>query len=64
MTKLWAELIAHPYVAGLASLWLFSAFTGGMPEPDASSGKAYRWTYNSLHLLAANLDKIQLKKGV
>ena len=63
MHQIYAEIAAHPYLAGVGSLWLFSAFVGGMPEPDAASGKAYRWLYSSLHLFAANLDKIQFKKG-
>lgn len=52
-------LAAHEQVFfGMGALWVFSAFVGGMPAPDTSSGKAYRWAYGSLHLLAANLEKV------
>lgn len=49
---------AHAFWFGVVGLWAFSAIVGGMPAPDNSSGKAYRWLYGSLHLLAANLDKV------
>lgn len=48
----------HEFLYGVGAIWAFSALVGGMPEPDSSSGKAYRWLYGSLHLFAANLDKV------
>lgn len=53
----------HQYIFGLASLWVFAAIVGGMPEPDPASGKGYIWAYRSLHLLAANLDKFKNGNG-
>jgi hypothetical protein len=50
---------AHMFWLGVVSLWAFSAIVGGMPEPDTTSGKGYRWLYGSLHLFAANLDKVK-----
>lgn len=46
------------FLLGAGGLWIFSAFVGGMPAPDQTSGKGYRWIYGSLHLLSANLDKV------
>ena len=46
---------AHPAAFAILGYWLFSAVIGGMPEPDAKAGPAYRWAFNSLHLLAGNL---------
>ena len=54
-----AFLAAHMFWVGMGTLWFFSAFVSGMPEPDATSGKAYKWAYNSLHAFAANLDKFK-----
>ena len=51
-------LANHGVWIGIGLMWSFSAFVGGMPEPDSSSGKGYRWFYGSLHMLAANLDKV------
>lgn len=52
-------LSSHSFWIGIGVLWAFSAFVGGMPEPDSASGKGYRWFYGSLHLFAANLDKVK-----
>lgn len=49
-------LTAHPAILAIAGYWLFSAFTGGMPLPDSTSSKAYRWLHDSLHILAGNLN--------
>lgn len=53
-----ALLAAHGFWVGIGSLWAFSAFVSGMPAPDDKSGKGYRWLYGSLHVFAANLDKV------
>lgn len=44
--------------------WAFSAVVHGMPEPKEDASLGYRWAFNSLHFLAANLGKIRggLKK--
>lgn len=51
-------LYTHSFWIGIGVLWAFSALVGGMPQPDTASGKGYRWLYGSLHLFAANLDKV------
>lgn len=56
MHNFWAH--AGSYITGAAGLWVFSAIVSGMPAPDQSSGKGYRWLYGTFHALAANLDKI------
>jgi hypothetical protein len=48
----------HSFWLGVGAVWAFSAFVSGMPAPDDKSGKGYKWLYSSLHLLAANLDKV------
>jgi hypothetical protein len=35
------------------ALWVFSAITGGMPEPNEKSSFSYIWLYRTLHLLSA-----------
>jgi hypothetical protein len=50
-------LAHHQFLLGVGSLWAFSAFVSGMPAPDSTSGKGYRWAYGSLHVFSANLDK-------
>ena len=52
-------IATHGVWVGIAGMWLFSALSGGMPDPTPQSGVAYRWIYGSLHILAANLDKVQ-----
>lgn len=53
-----AFLSQHQFWLGVGALWAFSAFVGGMPDPDQTSSKGYRWLFGSLHLLSANLDKV------
>lgn len=48
---------SHPFVGGLATLWIFSAAVSAMCEPDQKSSQAYQWLYRFTHLLAANLDR-------
>jgi len=49
-------IASHPAVFGIGAYWLFSALVGGMPPPSASSSASYLWAYNSLHILAGNLN--------
>ena len=41
-------------------LWVFSAAVCAMSAPDGKSGKAYQWLYRFSHLLAANLDRVDV----
>jgi len=38
--------------------FVFSAIVSGLPDPDATSGVAYRWAYSSLHVLAGDLSQL------
>lgn len=45
----------HPAVFAIVAYWMFSAFVGGMPAPEETDGRKYRWAHDSLHILAGNL---------
>lgn len=47
--------ILYVYLA----VWAMSALAHTMPVPDAKSGKGYRWVYNLLQFMLANLGKLQ-----
>lgn len=47
--------MTHAFAALLA-YWAFSAIVSGMPAPTMQSGLAYRWAYQSLHVLAGDLS--------
>jgi hypothetical protein len=51
---------ASPFVSGALGLWVFSAAVCAMSAPDGKSGKAYQWLYRFSHLLAANLDRVDV----
>jgi hypothetical protein len=46
--------IQDPWFDAFSLYYVFSAFTAGMPEPDAKSSFFYIWMYRSLHILSAN----------
>jgi hypothetical protein len=48
--------IAYVYVA----VWALAALAHTMPAPDDKSDKAYRWLYNLLQFLMANLGNLQM----
>lgn len=50
----------HPYLVGVATLWVFSAAVGAMNAPTQESRRGYQWVYRFAHLLAANLDRAGL----
>lgn len=45
--------VSNPWFDISISLWVFSAITGGMPEPDERSSFGYIWLYRTFHLLSA-----------
>jgi hypothetical protein len=55
---------SHAAIAAIAGFWLFSALVSGMPAPKESSGIGYVWLYNSLHMLASNLNNLFQKKNL
>ncbi len=48
---------------GIAFLWIFSAGVSALDPPNAGSSPWYKWLYQFLHLLAANLDKAGLLRA-
>jgi hypothetical protein len=42
----------------VVAFYAFMATVSGMPAPDDSSSKGYRWLYASLHTFAGNIDKV------
>jgi len=38
--------------------WIFGAAAHALPEPDAATGKGYRFLYNFIHYLFANASKV------
>lgn len=50
-------LSAHPLLLP-AAMFMLSAAVSNMPEPDATSGKGYRWLYGTLHMLVGNLGNV------
>ena len=54
--------IVYVYVA----VWVLAALAHTMPPPDDKSGKGYRWIYNLMQFVLANLANLQtggLKKA-
>jgi hypothetical protein len=44
-------------------LWVFSAITGGMPEPEQNSSFWYIWLYRTLHLMSASATAYFIHKN-
>lgn len=47
------------WLTGAAIMWVFGAAIQALPHPDESSGKFYRFMYQFLHLLAANISLVR-----
>ncbi len=58
------EAGSHPFLNGIATLWIFSAAVSAMCEPDKNSSAGYQWLYRFTHVLAANLDRSGLFNDV
>jgi hypothetical protein len=43
---------------------MFTAIAGGMPKPLPSSGMGYVWAFNTMQLLAQNVDRIAAARGI
>jgi len=48
--------IVYVYVA----VWVLAALAHTMPAPDDKSGKGYRWFYNLMQFVLANLGNLQV----
>jgi hypothetical protein len=63
MSAIWAYIIAHQTLFTLAVYMVFSAATGAMPMPDNTSGKFYRWFFQFMNSLAANISRAKASFG-
>jgi len=64
MSHIIAYIQAHPYAAGIVTMWGVSAFVSSvhnMIAPTDKSGNAYRMVYAALQSIAANVDKVPFK---
>ena len=48
--------IVYVYLA----VWMLAALAHTMPAPDDKSSKGYRWFYNLMQFLLANLGNLQM----
>ena len=52
------NLMGNPYFWGAVALyWTFSAAIGALPAPTEKSGAFYRWAFQFLNTLAANVAR-------
>ena len=49
--------IQHHMADSIIAAYIISAAISTMPQPEATSGKAYSWLYHFLHVASANLDQ-------
>jgi hypothetical protein len=57
----------NPFLVSAMFLGLYVAFTaiaGGMPKPRPNSGMGYLWAFNTMQLLAQNIDRIAAARGI
>lgn len=47
------------WLTGAIAWWIYSAAVQAMPDPEPTSHKFYRFLYQFLHLLAANIGLIR-----
>ena len=50
----------YGFMKGLLGLWVFSAAVSALASPNEKSSKFYAWIYRFSHLLAENLDRLQI----
>jgi hypothetical protein len=48
--------VVYVYLA----VWMLAALAHTMPAPDDKSSKGYRWFYNLMQFLLANLGDLQM----
>lgn len=58
MDWLLASIHAHPTAWALGTFWVASNAVSAMPTPAAGSNSFYRWAFDFLHLLSANVTRI------
>lgn len=55
---MWDWIGQHQFVIGVVGMYVFSAVTQALPQPQ-SSGGWYLFTYNLIHALAANFSSMR-----
>ena len=53
---------AHPTGVTLGGYYVVSAAIGSMPMPDVASGKFYRWLFQFLNTISANVSRAWASK--
>lgn len=52
------DLLGNPLVwKVIVGYWIFSAFIGALPTPEASSYKIYQFAFRFSHLLSGNVNR-------
>lgn len=52
------DLLANPVVLKVIfAFWIYSAFVGALPTPEAGSYKIYQFFFRFAHLLSGNLNR-------
>jgi hypothetical protein len=62
MTGIMEFISAHQVTASLVGYYVLSAAIGSMPMPDSTSGKGYRWAFQFLNTLSANISRAWASK--
>ncbi len=56
LASVWAFAAAHPTFASLALFFVYNQLVQAMPEPKATSSRAYRRLYRLAHAIAFNIQ--------
>ena len=57
------SVVANPYFWVLFLGYYFAmAVISGMPVPDQTSSKGYKWAYQTLHIFSANINRVAASK--
>lgn len=55
---MWQWVLQHQFAIGVVAMYVFSAVTQALPQPQSSSGW-YLFTFNLIHALAANFGNLR-----
>lgn len=59
---IWDFIVAHQVLVTLAVGYVWSAFISALPSPQATSSTVYRFFFQFLNVLAANIARAQNSK--
>lgn len=57
MHEIYVWLQAHPLVVPI-TMYTINVMISNMPDPDATSGKGYRWLYGTLHGIIGGVGNV------